>query len=98
MVAVLGGVPVAALVSTRAGVARIAALARAVDAEQDPGAEAELALAEGQRSRRREVLVIEVEHRLPELDPPLDPSRPGKLIVGIWLSWTVGVGTKAGEP
>jgi len=70
MVAVLGGVPVAALVSTRAGVARIAALARAVDAEQDPGAEAELALAEGQRSRRRDVLVIEVEHRFPDLDPP----------------------------
>ena len=66
MVAVL----VAALVSTRAGVARIAALARAVDAEQDPGAEAELALAEGQRSRQRDVLVIEVEHRLPDLDPP----------------------------
>ena len=35
-----------------------------------PGAEAELTLAEGQRSRQRDVLVIEVEHRLPDLDPP----------------------------
>ena len=67
---VVGRPFVAVLVSTRASLRIVGPLVDAVDAGRTPVLRAELTLAEGQRSRQRDVLVMKVEHRLPDHDPP----------------------------